>query len=104
MNNDFDSEEKRNRGFEGAFKVVAKLIETFDFKKIYFAPPDKNDFGAMSKEEIISFHANTKNIDHKLSMLQIINIGKEMHAAGKLPKAFLKGLKDLCKLYKFHYG
>jgi len=101
MNNDFESE--RNRGFEGAFKVVSKLVETIDFKKIYFAPPQKNDFGAMSKIEIDGFYREVQNTNHKLSIGSLINFGKTLHAETKQPAVFLKGLKNLCKLYKFHY-
>jgi len=101
MNN--DSESERNRGFEGAFKVVCKLIETIDFKRIYFAPPPKNDFGDMSKTEIDLFYNDAKNINHQLSISSLISFGKKLNAETKQSPAFTKGLKNLCKLYKFHY-
>jgi len=101
LNNDSDSE--RNRGFEGAFKVICKLAQTIDFKKLYFAPPFKNDFGAMNKLEIESFYSEAKNLDHQLSMSQIIEFGKKMNAETKQSAAFVKDLKNLCKLYNFHY-
>lgn len=101
LNNDFDKE--RNRGFEGAFKVICKLAETIDFKKIYFSPPLKNDFGDMSKIEIDTFLSETKNTDHQLSIHRIIEFGKKMNAENKQTPAFVKGLKNLCKLYNFHY-
>lgn len=101
MNNDFDKE--RNRGFEGAFKVIGKLIETIDFKKIYFAPPHKNDFGVMSKIEIDTFYSEIKNTDHQLSMQRLIDFGKQASLETKQAPAFKKTLKTLCKLYNFHY-
>lgn len=101
MNNDFDKE--RNRGFEGAFKVVGKLIETIDFKKIYFAPPHKNDFGVMSKLEIDTFHDDALRLDHKLSMQKLIDFGKKINAEEKQSPAFKKTLRALCKLYNFNY-
>lgn len=102
LNNDFDKE--RNRGFEGAFKVICKLAETIDFKKIYFAPPSKNDFGIMNKIEIDAFYSEAKNTDHQLSIHRIIEFAKKLNAENKQAPAFIKGLKNMCKLYKFHYA
>ena len=47
-----DSESERNRGFEGAVKSIFKLSDAVDFDRIYFCPPDSNDFGDMTKEQI----------------------------------------------------
>lgn len=102
LNNDIDSE--RNRGFEGSFKVICKLVEVIDFKKIYFSPPHKNDFGAMSKIDIDAFKSETENTNHRLSISTIIDFGKQMNADKKQPPAFTKSLKNLCKLYNFNYG
>lgn len=101
MNN--DSENERNRGFEGAFKVICKLVETIDFKKVYFIPPKKNDFGIMSKLEIDDFYSEAQNTNHQLSMSHLITFAKKLHAETKQPAPFIKGLKNLCKLYNFHY-
>ena len=101
LNNDSDSE--RNRGFEGAFKVICKLAETIDFKRIYFAPPTKNDFGVMNKIEIDAFYSEARNTDHQLSIHRIIEFGKKINAESKQGAGFIKGLKNLCKLYNFHY-
>jgi hypothetical protein len=102
LNNDFQSE--RNRGFEGSLKVIFKLSEIIDFKKIYFAPPHKNDFGAMNKIDIDSFNSQIEKTDHKLSISNIIEFGKQINTETKQPPAFSKNLKNLCKLYNFNYG
>lgn len=102
LNNDFENE--RNRGFEGAFKLISKLVDTIDFKKIYFCPPIKNDFGSMSKIEIDSFLLEAKNLDHKLSIMRLIEFGKTTNALIPENEQFNKFLKNICKLYNFNYG
>jgi len=102
LNNDSDKD--RNRGFEASFKVICKLAQVIDFKKIYFCPPPKNDFGSMSKTEIDSFYSEAKELDHKSSMLNIINVGKKINSENNSSNSFVKDLKCLCKLYNFNYG
>lgn len=99
-----DSQKERNRGFEASFKAISKLSQVIDFKKIFFCPPSKNDFGSMTKIEIDSFYSEVDKLDHKSSMLNIINIGKKINSENNLSASFSKDLKNLCKLYNFYYG
>jgi hypothetical protein len=101
LNNDSDGE--RNRGFEGSYKVVIKLLESVDFKRIYFAPPPLNDFGAMTKVEIEVYRQECIKLDHKYCMSRIIEIGKQINAHKPQGLAFTNSLKKLIKQYKFHY-
>ena len=101
LNNDADSE--RNRGFEGAYKVIIRLLDTIDFKRIYFAPPPQNDFGSMNKVEIEIFRQECMKLDHKYCMSRIIEIGKQINAYKPQGEVFIKALRKLIKKYEFHY-
>tara|TARA_B100001939_G_scaffold313138_1_gene296778 strand:- start:15051 stop:16088 length:1038 start_codon:yes stop_codon:yes gene_type:complete len=100
-NNDSDSE--RNRGFEGAVKSIFKLSDAVDFDRIYFCPPDSNDFGDMTKEQIYFYEDRCFSADHQTSMHKVISIAEEMDKKG-INKSFSQSLKKLKKKYKFYYG
>ena len=101
FNNDQSS--SVNRGFEGAIKSIFKLVESIDFDKVYFVPPQKNDFGEMSKEEIEKHSDYCYNLQHQDSMKQVIKIAKGMDSRG-VNKNFSSSLKKLIKKNNFHYG
>jgi hypothetical protein len=101
FNNDFNSE--KNRGFEGAIKSVFKLIQSLDFKKIYFSPPSTNDFGDMTEKDIKTYMTHCKNMEHKSSSSDILSIATEMEAKG-VNKSFTASLKKYKKTYDFNYG
>lgn len=101
FNNDFNSE--KNRGFEGAIKSIFKLCDSTDFEKIYFAPPASNDFGDMSKEDIVIHINHCKNIDHKESCATILSIAEDMEKRG-VNKSFSSNLKKYKKKFDFNYG
>jgi hypothetical protein len=101
FNNDFEN--KRNRGFEAGVKAVLKMSETIDFKKIYFAPPEKNDFGVMLPEGFSIYSDRTKNLTHQESMKQVLEIGKEMIADKLVKKTFEDNFKKFVRLYNFNY-
>lgn len=98
-----DSESKRNRGFESGVKAVIKLSETIDFKKIYFGPPEKNDFGIMLQEGVDIYKNRIKNLSHQESMKQVIEIGKEMMANKTTKPTFEAAFRKFIKLYNFNY-
>ena len=100
-NNDSDSE--KNRGFEGAVKSIFKLVDAVDFDKIYFCPPDSNDFGDMTKEQIYFYEDRCFSTDHQTSMHKVISIAEDMDKKG-VNKSFSQSLKKLKKKYKFYYG
>ena len=101
FNNDQSS--SVNRGFEGAIKSIFKLVESIDFDKVYFVPPQKNDFGEMSKEEIEKHSDYCYNLQHQDSMKQVIKIAIGMDSRG-VNKNFSSSLKKLIKKNNFHYG
>jgi hypothetical protein len=101
FNNDYLSD--RNRGFEGAIKSIFKLIDTIDFKHIYFIPPDLNDFGQMSKNDLEIYLKKVDDISHKESIEMVISIAEKMESTLKTNKSFSDSLKKLKKLYKFNY-
>ena len=98
-----DSESERNRGFEGAVKSIFKLSDAVDFDRIYFCPPDSNDFGDMTKEQIYFYEDRCFSADHQTSMHKVISIAEEMDKKG-INKSFSQSLKKLKKKYKFYYG
>jgi hypothetical protein len=98
-----DSESERNRGFEGAVKSIFKLSDAVDFDRIYFCPPDSNDFGDMTKEQIYFYEDRCFSANHKISMHKVISIGEEMDKKG-INKSFSQSLKKLKKKYNFYYG
>lgn len=98
-----DSEKDRNRGFEGAYKAVTKLLDTFDFDKVYFAPPPQNDFGAMTKVEIEVYRQECIKLDHRYCMSRIIEIGKQINAHKSQGEVFTKRLRKLIRQYEFTY-
>ena len=91
-----------NRGFEGAIKSIFKLIESIDFEKVYFVPPEENDFGEMSKEQIEKHIEYCYNLKHQDSISHVIKIAKAMDNRG-VNKAFSASLGKLVKKNKFHY-
>ena len=101
FNNDQSS--SINRGFEGAIKSIFKLVDSIDFDKIYFVPPEKNDFGEMSGEEIEKYSNYCYNLQHQESMKKVIKIAKNMDNKG-VNKNFSSSLKKLIKRNNFHYG
>lgn len=98
-----DSESERNRGFEGAVKSIFKLADAVDFEKIYFCPPDTNDFGDMTKQQIHFYEDRCFSTDHQTSIHKVISIGEEMDKKG-INKSFSQSLKKLKKKYNFYYG
>ena len=101
FNNDHSS--SVNRGFEGAIKSVFKLVDSIDFDKIYFSPPEKNDFGEMSAEQIEKYSSECYNMKHSDSMDNIISIAKKMNDRG-VNKSFSSSFAKLVKKNKFHYA
>ena len=101
FNNDHSS--SVNRGFEGAIKSVFKLVDSIDFDKIYFSPPEKNDFGDMSVEQIEKYSSECYNMKHSDSMQNIISIAKKMNDRG-VNKTFSSSFAKLVKKNKFHYA
>jgi hypothetical protein len=101
FNNDFNSQ--KNRGFEGAIKSIFKICDSVDFKSIYFAPPASNDFGEMSGDDIESHVFRCKNLDHRESCVNILEIAEEMEDRG-VNKSFSLSLKKYKKKYDFNYG
>ena len=97
-----DSESERNRGFEGAVKSIFKLSDAVDFDRIYFCPPDSNDFGDMTKEQIYFYEDRCFSANHQISMHKVISIGEEMDKKG-INKSFSQSLKKLKKKYNFYY-
>ena len=79
------------------------MVESIDFDKVYFVPPEKNDFGEMSKEEIENYSNYCYNLQHQDSMRQVIKIAKAMDSRG-VNKNFSSSLKKLIKKNNFHYG
>ena len=92
-----------NRGFEGAIKSIFKLVDSIDFDKIYFSPPEKNDFGEMSAEQIEKYSSECYNMEHSDSMKNIISIAKKMNDRG-VNKSFSSSFAKLVKKNKFHYA
>ena len=92
-----------NRGFEGAIKSIFKLVESIDFDKVYFIPPEKNDFGEMSKDQIEKYALDCYNIRHQESMSKVLNIAKDMNQRG-VNKSFSSSYSKLVKKNSFHYG
>ena len=81
FNNDHTS--SVNRGFEGAIKSIFKLVESIDFDKIYFIPPEENDFGEMTKDQIEKYASDCYNIQHQESIgLKLLKIAKKMDQYG----------------------
>jgi hypothetical protein len=101
FNNDSNSDS--NRGFQGAIKSVFKLADVIDFQNIYFAPPVKNDFGEMSKEDIDNHINVCYNMSHKDSINRVLDIAREMENKG-VNKAFTSSLKRLEKRFDFCYA
>jgi len=101
FNNDHSS--SVNRGFEGAIKSIFKLVDSIDFDKIYFSPPEKNDFGEMSAEQIEKYSSECYNMEHSDSMKNIISIAKKMNDRG-VNKSFSSSFAKLVKKNKFHYA
>ena len=101
FNNDHSS--SVNRGFEGAIKSIFKLVDSIDFDKIYFSPPEKNDFGEMSLEQIEKYSSECYNMEHSHSMKNIISIAKKMNDRG-VNKSFSSSFAKLVKKNKFHYA
>lgn len=54
-NNDFDDEKGVNHGLIAAQKIKTGLEKFFSVKKIEIRVPQKNDFGEMTKQEIIDW-------------------------------------------------
>ena len=100
FNNDHTS--SVNRGFEGAIKSIFKLVESIDFDKIYFIPPEENDFGEMSKDQIEKYSSDCYNIQHQESMSKVIKIAKDMNQRG-VNKSFSSSFSKLIKKNSFHY-
>ena len=101
FNNDHSS--SVNRGFEGAIKSIFKLVDSIDFDKIYFSPPEKNDFGDMNIEQIEKYANDCYNMKHSDSMDNIISIAKKMNDRG-VNKSFSSSFAKLVKRNKFHYA
>ena len=101
FNNDRSS--SRNRGFEGAIKSIFKLVDSMDFESFYFVPPEENDFGEMSQEQIEKYSQYCYNLKHQDSMSRAIDIAKGMDQRG-VNKNFSSSLKRLIKKNNFHYG
>ena len=101
FNNDYNSD--KNRGFEGAIKSIFKLIDVIDFKNIYFIPPDLNDFGEMTKNDLENYMSKVDNMTHQESIKFVISTAENMQKSGKINKSFDDSLKKLKKLYKFNY-
>jgi hypothetical protein len=98
-----DSKSDRNRGFEGAVKSIFKLIDAIDFKKIYFCPPDTNDFGDMTEQQINHYEDQCFSADHQICMHKVISIAERMDKVG-VNKSFSLSLKKLKDKYQFYYG
>ena len=95
-----------NRGFEGAIKSIFKLVESLDFDKIYFMPPEENDFGEMNESQIEKYTTDCYNKKHESSMAQVLEIaGKMMLSKNKgVNKSFESSYKKLLKKNSFYYG
>ena len=91
-----------NRGFEGAVKSIFKLTQLLDFETVFFCPPEENDFGEMSKEQIDKYSEQCYNLEHQDSISSVIEIATEMDKRG-VNKAFSTSLRKLVKKSKFHY-
>jgi hypothetical protein len=57
----------------------------------------------MTKTEIDLFYREAENMSHQLSISKLIEFAKNLNAEIKQNPTFVKGLKNLCKHYKFHY-
>ena len=84
-------------------KSIFKLVESIDLDKIYFIPPEENDFGEMTKDQIEKYASDCYNIQHQESIGQVIEIAKKMDSRG-VNKNFSSSLKKLIKKNNFHYG
>ena len=80
------------------------MIDTIDFKNIYFIPPDQNDFGDMNKNDLENYMLKADNMTHQESIKFVISTAENMQKSGKTNKSFDDSLKKLNKLYKFNYG
>ena len=94
-----------NRGFEGAIKSIFKLVESMDFEKVYFIPPEKNDFGEMDKTQIERYTTECHNKQHQDSMSQVIEVAKGMMMRNKngVNKSFTSSYNKLIKKNTFYY-
>ena len=92
-----------NRGFEGAIKSVFKLVDSIDFDKVYFIPPEENDFGEMDQIQIEKYTTECYNKQHQNSMSHVLKIARDMDKKG-VNKSFSSSLNKLVKKNSFYYG
>ncbi len=78
------------------------MVETIDFDKVYFIPPEENDFGEMSKNQIEKYSLDCYNVQHQESMSKVISIAKGMNDRG-VNKSFSSSYSKLVKKNSFHY-
>lgn len=104
FNNDDQSD--INRGQVNAAKTIVKLSRFFDLDKLWITPPDKNDFGDMSKSEVIDWYEGILNDhNHKRNIESVVPI---IDSEIKNGKGFSAQLKKSFKKFKeridFYYG
>jgi hypothetical protein len=92
FNNDYDKTE--NRGARAAIKNYLKLLNHFDFDKIFVCLPTKTDFGEMNSQDFIDWDEKCK-CDLNNRAKQILSFAKKMQEDGLLTKEQKNNIKIL---------
>lgn len=90
FNNDFDK--KENRGARAAIKNYLKLLNHFDFNKIFICLPTKTDFGEMNSSDFEDWQEKCK-LSTRNQAASILPFVKKMATDGLLPKSLISNIK-----------
>ncbi len=90
FNNDYDK--KENRGARAAIKNYLKLLNHFDFEKLFVCLPTKTDFGEMEPHDFLEWDQKCK-CDLKNRAEQILSFASKMEQEGLLSKELSNNIK-----------
>lgn len=90
FNNDYNKTE--NRGARGAVKNYLKLLNHFDFDKLFVCLPTKTDFGEMEAQDFFEWDEKCEcNLSERTE--QILSFAKKMKEDGSLSKQMSNNIK-----------
>lgn len=90
FNNDYDK--KENRGARAAIKNYLKLLNHFDFDKLFICLPTKTDFGEMKAQDFTEWDDKCK-CELKNRASQILSFAQKMKEEGLLSKELANNIK-----------
>lgn len=90
FNNDYNK--KENRGARAATKNYLKLLNHFDFDKLFICLPTKTDFGEMQSKDFTEWNDKC-NCDFKNRANQVLSFANKMNEEGLLSKELVNNIK-----------